>query len=72
MASLKDDLDELRNELRESKDEIRNLKIENGNLKQVINLNILQLDYLLEHMIFRNLHLKLTMMRKKLWELLKS
>ena len=44
MASLKDDLDELRKELKESKDKKRNLEIENGNLNQVINLNILQLD----------------------------
>ena len=72
MASLKDDLDELRNELKESKDETRNLEIENGNLKQIINLNILQLDDLqqysdektLEYMVSRNCNLKLTMARK--------
>ena len=40
VASLKDDLDELRKELKESKDEIRIPKIDNGNLKRVINLNI--------------------------------
>ena len=43
------DLDELKNELKEIKNEIRNLKIENGNLKQVINLNILQLDDLQQY-----------------------
>ena len=49
MASLKDDLDELRNEVKENKDEIRNLRIENGNLKQVINFNIPQLDDLQQY-----------------------
>ena len=36
VASLKDELDELRNELKKSKDEIRNLKIENGNLRSML------------------------------------
>ena len=74
MASLKDDLEELRNELKESQDEIGNLKIENANLKQVINLNILQLDDLQQYSgreniriygsLFRNRNLKLMMVRE--------
>ena len=39
----------MRNWLKESKDEIRSLKIENGNLKQVINMNILQSDDLQQY-----------------------
>ena len=57
MASLKDDLEELRKELKEQKDKIRNPKIENGNLKQVINLNILQIDDLQQYPQLKNIRI---------------
>ena len=54
-ASLKDDLD-LRKELKESKDEI-NLNIANRNLKQVVNLNMLQLNDLQQYSTRENIRI---------------